>query len=76
MLTLKEATIAAENFRGDKVLKVSDCGDKWFFTFEADKGKCGFVPLFVYKADGRLEQKFFGECFDLLLKAKPVPLLD
>ena len=73
-MNLKEAIATAEKYREDKVCNIYDCNDKWLFDFESNKGDVsGFLPLFVYKDDGRVEQLFFGECFDIVYNSKPIP---
>ena len=47
MLTLKEAILKAENWRGSKVKTVKECGDRWIFTFEDDYPKS--EPVFDEK---------------------------
>lgn len=39
MITLKEAILMAQTWRGSKVKTVKDCGDRWVFTFEDDYPK-------------------------------------
>ena len=49
MITLKEAILKAENWRGSKVKNIKDCGDRWIFTFESDYPKD--EPVFDEKLD-------------------------
>lgn len=35
-MTLKEAVRAVENYGGDRVHSVRDCGDSWYMNYESD----------------------------------------
>lgn len=71
-MTLKEAIQIAEKERGSKVIGANDCNDKWFFCFENDVDKVDSMPLFVYKADSRLEYFCLAEFMYSLAEGKEV----
>ena len=75
-MTLKEAISKAEKMRQSKISAIVDCGDRWAFGFEEDKGKYGSAPVFVFKENGKSEFFFVGDYFMFLEKGQDVTLPD